>query len=189
MWRKEAEVVELYDFTDCYCLKLKDEIGFIIEREHLNGTQIKKGDMVQVDYEKGEIQSVKINGTEYPCPSRQEKKRNTFNAEKAYRELPPVLQSKMDELRARGDKNISSRDHLFLEAFTFGAQIANKFKTIKNIREFHAMDRASQKKIFPFLTYATENNYITASCYAALFVVRDNLLRAQKQSTDKNLSI
>lgn len=186
MWRKEAEVIGLFDFTDYYCLKLKNEYGFVIERKHLNGTEIKEGDMVQINYEKGEIIGVRINGVEFSYPSLQESLQ--YDLKKAYDELPPVLQSKMDELRARGDKNILKRDHLFLEAFTFGAQIANKFKTIKSIRKFHAMEREKQRKIFPFLTHETEDNYITASCYAALFVIKDNILKNKKSSSDKALS-
>ena len=187
MWRNEAEVIGLVDFKDYYCLKLKEEDGFIIEREYLDGTEIKIGDFVQINYERGEIIGVKVNGTEYSYPSQKEKILQA-NAEKIYNELPPVLQSKMDELRARGDENILNRDHLFLEAFTFGAQIADKFKTIKNVRKFHSMDREKQKKIFPFLTYATEDNYITASCYAALFVIKDNILKTKKTSSTKDLS-
>ena len=44
MWRKEAEVIGLVEFSDYYCLKLKEEAGFIIERTYLNGTEIKEGE-------------------------------------------------------------------------------------------------------------------------------------------------
>lgn len=188
MWRKEAEVIGLVEFSDYYCLKLKEEAGFIIERTYLNSTEIKEGDKVQINYEKGEIIGVKVNGTEYDYPSKREQALKK-ESEKIYKELPPILQKKMDELRARNDKNITSREHLFLEAFTFGAEIAEKFKTIKEVRKFHAMDREKQKKIFPFLTFATEDNYITASCYAALFVIKDNITKRKNTSSKKDLTL
>lgn len=188
MWRKEAEVIGLIEFSDYYCLKLKEEAGFIIERTYLNGAEIKEGDQVQINYEKGEIIGVKVNGIEYDYPSKQEQSLKK-ESEKIYKELPPILQSKMDELRARNDKNITSREHLFLEAFTFGAQIAEKFKTIQEVRKFHSMEREKQKKIFPFLTFVTEKNYITASCYAALFVIKDNMLKRKKSPSQKDLSL
>ena len=178
MWRKEAEVIGLVDCGDHYCLKLKEEAGFIIERKPLNGMEIKEGDIVQINYDKGEIRGVRINGIEYVYPTKYQQQE--FNSEKAYKKLPPILQRKMDELRARGEQSILERDHLFLEAFTFGAKIANKFQTIKSIREFHALERKKQQEIFPFINEETEPNYITASCYAALFVVKDRFLKSKK---------